>query len=165
MLDILFLFILSLVLLKIFFKSTKFHYSTNLVKRASNIKIEPNLEDNELKLIDQEKFLLYASDLVTKVWQAFSLGDMEYMNEILIKDSVKRSISAKMSMYSKRATLLKQISYRIKSITKNDDSFFIETTFINELRDASRTYKSIEDWSFTRKKTDSQWELIYVSAF
>lgn len=175
-LDIIFLlFVCAILVIKliksfnghVLYQKTHNHrnHSTKSVKKIDDIIVEDVIiEDEELKQIDQEILLHKCKNLITNVWNAFSSGNLNSIRTS-VSESIYINMESKIKIYSHRPELLKISVFKIKKLHKNHNKFFASIYLISELKEITRTYQNIEEWSLECNKDSNEWIIEYTSAF
>jgi hypothetical protein len=80
-----------------------------------------------------------------------------------VSKNILINMESKVRIYSKRPELIKVNSVKIKKLYKEQDKTFVDLYIVCELKDDSRKYSNIENW--TLYKEDDRWIVDYTSAF
>jgi hypothetical protein len=170
LIDIIFLIIICIFLLRRFFgtmtppnnssKNTKKSHT----KMVNPHKVEELIVDEELKKIDQEDLIKIAKDKIRNVWEVFHNGNLQDIKN-LVNNDIYQNIDAKIRLYKERPLMNSISSIRIQSITKDEYNFYTSFHVITEIKDESKTYFNVENWSMITKKDSINWIINYTSSF
>lgn len=137
------------------FRKYNFYQNSNAknTKKIQNVLVEDIVETDgsaELENYDKDLIKNQTTSTIEKIRKAFFTGDISKIKNSVTED-ILINMESKIRIYSTRPELVKIESMKIKKLYKQENKILADVYVMCELKDNSRKYINVENWTLHQK--------------